>query len=281
VFGEHKFSGNQLAVVLESNRLTDIQRQKIANEMHFSETIFIKSGKLVKGSYNVQIYTPKTEIPFAGHPILGSAFIIRNFMTKNRPEIIFLNLQIGQIEVSIEKKGKEEVYWLKQPPVKFERVFTIGFFEQLLSLKESDFDTRYPIQEVTAGLPFVIVPLKSIESLKRAKVNCSFFEESFSGINSGILVFCRQTHLKNNDLSARVFVDILGIPEDPATGSANGCLAAYLKEHNFFGNPDFEIKVEQGFEINRPSLIYLRSNTEQDIIQIGGNVFLVAKGEFL
>jgi trans-2,3-dihydro-3-hydroxyanthranilate isomerase len=100
---------------------------------------------------------------------------------------------------------------------------------------------------------------------------------------AGILLFCPQTYSKTNKLNVRVFVDAFGIPEDPATGSGNGCLAAYLSKYQYFGNSDLEISVEQGYEINRPSILYLKTkaNKETILIQVGGQVRLVAKGELL
>ncbi len=147
-----------------------------------------------------------------------------------------------------------------------------------------DIDLRFPIQEVSTGLSFFIVPLKDIAALKKAKTNT---EKYFGLIKhteaKGILVFCPEAHEAGNDISVRVFVDYYGIPEDPATGSANGCLAGYLTRHRYFGQDGINIRAEQGYEIGRPSLILLRAEKRGDGIEVfvGGSAVIVARGELL
>ena len=134
------------------------------------------------------------------------------------------------------------------------------------------------------GLPFFIVPLKTLDALKSAKINrdkyFAFIKESWA---KGILVFCPQAHEARNDISVRVFVDCFGIPEDPATGSGNGCLAGYLVKHRYFGKDSIDLRSEQGYEIGRPSLLLLKAEQQGQRIHIsvGGKSVTVAKGEFL
>jgi len=143
---------------------------------------------------------------------------------------------------------------------------------------------RFPIQEVSTGLPFFIVPLRDIAALKKAKANP---EKYFSLIEhteaKGILVFCPETHEQGNDISVRVFVDYYGVPEDPATGSANGCLAGYLAKHRYFGQDKINLRAEQGYEIGRPSLILLRAEKQAEGIDVyvGGKAVIVARGDLL
>jgi trans-2,3-dihydro-3-hydroxyanthranilate isomerase len=131
---------------------------------------------------------------------------------------------------------------------------------------------------------FIIVPLKTLDAVKRAKVaKEKYFKLIENRQAKAILVFCPETYSQENDLNVRVFVDYYGIPEDPATGSGNGCLAGYLVKNRYFGKDQIDIRVEQGHEIGRPSLIYLRAeNKEGQIdISVGGKVVMVAKGELI
>jgi trans-2,3-dihydro-3-hydroxyanthranilate isomerase len=154
----------------------------------------------------------------------------------------------------------------------------------ILGLPVADIDGRYPVQEVSTGLPFFIVPLKTITALKAAKVDrdeyFAFIKDSWA---KGILVFCPQAHGEQNDISVRVFVDCYGIPEDPATGSGNGCLAGYLVKHRYFGKDSIDIRSEQGYEIGRPSLLLLKAEQKgaRINISVGGKAVTVAKGEFI
>jgi trans-2,3-dihydro-3-hydroxyanthranilate isomerase len=284
VFAQEKYEGNQLAVVENASKLTTEQMQRIANEMHFSETTFIRSRKKNEDGFGVRIFTPSMEVPFAGHPTLGTAYVIKHFLTSTVAEEIVLNLKVGKIPVAFEKTNAgEEILWMTQTPPVFGKKFQTKQFTSLLGLQELDFERKFPIQEVSTGISFVIVPLKTLDAVKRALVNSEEQRKFARECQAGILVFCPQTCSKGNDLHVRVFVDAFGIPEDPATGSGNGCLAAYLSRHRYFGKSAVIARVEQGFEMGRPSLLHLRAQKEGDAIrvQVGGRVVLVAKGKLL
>jgi trans-2,3-dihydro-3-hydroxyanthranilate isomerase len=256
--------------------------QKIANEMHFSETTFVQSNKLANDGYTVRIFTPSMEVPFAGHPTLGTAYVIRNFLSNIQPQYIKLNLKVGQIKVTFEQRqDNQEFLWMQQPQPEFKKTYPKPFFRKLLGLQLSDFDPNYPIQEVSTGLPFIIIPLKTLNAVKRARVNQNLLLNLEKKANAGIIVFSPETYQKENQLNVRVFVDLFGIAEDPATGSGNGCLAAYLSLHKYFGKPELDIKVEQGFEIKRPSILLLKVRSLEDKMQInvGGQVIFIAKGK--
>jgi trans-2,3-dihydro-3-hydroxyanthranilate isomerase len=154
----------------------------------------------------------------------------------------------------------------------------------VLGIDKSDIDERYPIQEASTGLSFIIVPLKSLGALKRIEVNKDRYYRLIKCTQSkAILAFCPETRDSSNDISARVFAEYYGIPEDPATGSANGALAGYLVKYRYFGKERIDIKVEQGYEVGRPSLIYLKAELRDNKIEIlvGGRVLLVANGELV
>jgi trans-2,3-dihydro-3-hydroxyanthranilate isomerase len=282
VFAEQKYAGNQLAVVNGGAALSSKQMQEIANEMHFSETTFILSDQKRNGGFDVRIFTPSAEVPFAGHPTLGTAYIIKRFIIKKPVSRVLLNLKVGQIPVNFEKIGaRQEILWMEQVSPTFGRTFSVPQFAQILKLDANDFDNRYPIQEVSTGLPFIIVPLKTLAAVKQARISEERLLELAKEVKAGILVFCPETYEKGNDLNVRVFADLFGVPEDPATGSANGCLAGYLSHHRYFGTDKVNVRVEQGYEIRRHSLLLLKAENREGKtrVHVGGKVILVASGK--
>lgn len=282
VFAESKYTGNQLAVFTgsEVENLSDNEMLQIAREMNYSETTFILSSTQRNSGYDVRIFTPVKELPFAGHPTLGTAYIIQREIIKSSVEKVILNLGVGQISVS----WKGEVLWMGQNVPTFAQKYQIESLAEVLNLEVDDIDMRFPIQEVSTGVPFIIVPLKSLTALKKAKVNLDKYYQFIQKAKvTEILIFCPETYNSINNLSVRVFAPYLGITEDPATGSANGCLAGYLAEYNYFGEAKVNIRVEQGYEINRPSLLLLKAEKKVAGIEVlvGGNVVMVAQGEFI
>jgi len=285
VFAEQKYAGNQLAVVRDARSLPDVQMQKIAKEMHFSETTFILSDKKRKGGYDVRIFTPEHELPFAGHPTLGTAYVIQQKVIRKNVDKLVLNLGVGQIPVTFSYREKlPDTLYMKQAEPIFGQSFDAGTISEILSLGFKDIDERFPIQEVSTGVPFIIVPLKSLDAMKRARiVRDKYFGLVEKTQAKSILIFCSETYSRENDLNVRVFADYLGVPEDPATGSANGCLAAYLTRHRYFGKPQVNVRVEQGYEIGRPSLLLLKAEERAWKIDVfvGGRVVMVAEGKLV
>jgi len=281
VFTEKKYAGNQLAVFRSAAGLSSEEMQKIAREINFSETTFILSDEQVNGGFDVRIFTPNEEVPFAGHPTIGTAHIIRSEILGGNADSVTLNLKVGQIPVTFSADGYS---WMKQISPKFGQQHKPEVFADMLGLGIHEINNRFPIEEVSTGLPFFIVPLKNLTALKKAKVNR---EKCFALIQNteakGILVFCPEAHEPQNDISARVFVDYYGVPEDPATGSGNGCLAGYLAKHHYFGRENVDVRSEQGYEIGRPSLLLLKAEQRGPNINIfvGGKSVVVAQGEFV
>jgi trans-2,3-dihydro-3-hydroxyanthranilate isomerase len=285
VFAVEKYTGNQLAVFTDAIALSDTQMQRIAKEINYSETTFITSPDLRDGGYDVRIFTPNKELPFAGHPTLGTAYIIQHTIINKPVEAVNLNLKVGQIPVTWHNTPDAgEVLWMRQKPPIFHKILDAAELAPVLSLGLDEIDSRFPIQEVSTGIPFIIVPLKTHDSLKQIRINREkYFELVENTQAKEILVFCPETYAPENDISVRVFAEYLGIPEDPATGSANGCLAGYLVEYSYFGEKPVDVRVEQGYEIGRPSLLLLKAQKNEDTIEVfvGGKVVMVAKGEFV
>lgn len=281
VFAEQKYAGNQLAVFRDAGWLSGQEMQKIAREINFSETTFILSDEPRNGGFDVRIFTPGEEVPFAGHPTLGTAHIIQRQILQGKAGRVVLNLKVGQIPVTL---GADGYSWMRQIQPVFGAQHPPELLAGVLGIDVSEIDERFPIEEVSTGLPFFIVPLKGITALKKAKVEKDRYFELVKHTNAkGILIFCPQTYEAHNDLSVRVFVDYYGVPEDPATGSGNGCLAGYLVQHRYFGQPHIDLRSEQGYEIGRPSLLLLKAEQSETGIDIsvGGKSILVAQGEFV
>ena len=286
VFAEQKYSGNQLAVFRNAADLSTEEMQTIAREMNFSETTFILSDEPQGGSYDVCIFTPGKELPFAGHPTLGTASVIQQEIIGQPVEQVTLNLQVGQIPVTF----GGDILWMKQVAPQFGETLEIDQLAPVLNLDESDFDPRFPIEEVSTGLPHIIVPLKTMDGLKRARVDSErYFDLIENTWAKPIMIFCPGGYNEEQDLGVRMFAECFGIAEDPATGSGSGCLAGYLVRHRYFGTSarrtgrNIDIRTGQGYEVNRPSTLYLKAATKEDSIEVhvGGKVAKIAVGEFV
>lgn len=285
VFSKTRYAGNQLAVVFDARDLSESSMQEIAREMHFSETAFVCSDGRADGSFCVRIFTPEHEVPFAGHPVLGTAYILQTKKIKKPVCEIVLDLQVGKIPVSLTyENGSPATLWMRQNPPVFTRVFPPDDIARILSLSCDAIDIRFPVEEVSTGLPAIIVPLKTRKALSEAKIDRKEYDRFVSSTDAkAIFIFCPEPHHPGSTFSARMFADYYGVPEDPATGSANGCLAGYLVSHRYFGADIIEIRVDQGYEINRPSLVLSRATLQGETIEVfvGGNVVTVGEGELV
>ncbi|MGI0494727.1 PhzF family phenazine biosynthesis protein [Alkalinema pantanalense CENA528] len=304
VFSEQKYAGNQLAVFLTDQSLSTERMQQLAREVNFSETTFVLSQAPRSGGYDVRIFTPTAELPFAGHPTLGTAYVIQQKLLQNQVPEVILNLAVGQIPVSLSypessnqsstqqptspdqqptSPDQPNILWMRQNSPEFGEQKTIAEIAPIIGLTEADFDDRYPIQMVSTGLPFLIVPLKTLDALQRIRVNRDHYQTLVQQGIPAIFVFCPETRNPAHQFSARMFAEAWGIPEDPATGSANGCFAGYLAQYRYLGSDRVDVQVEQGYEMGRPALLHLRATRSQEQIEVlvGGKVILVAQGEFV
>ena len=283
VFAEEKLQGNQLAVYPDAGMIHADLMQKIALEMNFSETTFITEKDIENLVFKVRIFTKESELPFAGHPTLGTAYVIKSMILKENIELLTLDMKAGMIPVAFTYTDDElDTVWMKQLNPLFGETHEPQQVADFLGLTVDDIDSRFPIQEVSTGVPFFIIPLRT----KAAVVNIRLDVEKLEKFNKNTkakwpLVFCPYTDKPGNDLKVRMITPFM---EDPATGSANGCLAAYLVRHRYFNESWIDVRVEQGAEVNRPSVLYLKakeiSPTEIEV-NVGGKVALVAKGELI
>ena len=272
-----KYTGNQLAVYLGDPPAALMQQ--LAKEINFSETTFVTSSQPENGGYNMRIFMPEVEVDFAGHPVLGTAFVIQREYIKRPVERLVLNLPIGPIPVTF---GADGIIWMRQNPPSFGARFGAAEMAAILNIDEDDIDSRYPIEEVSTGLAFALAPLRSLAAVQKARVKLDELR-ALLGAHDAIApaIFCSETLHAENDIHVRVLDDIYGAPEDPATGSANGCIAAYLVKHRVFGGDRIAIRSEQGYQIGRPSLLHLeaRETGGEIVVRVGGRVELVARGQ--
>lgn len=283
VFAEKKYRGNQLAVVRNASSLSRSEMQAIAREINYSETVFVLSDEKRNGGFDIRIFTPVKEIPFAGHPVLGAAYVIKEEIIGSPLEMININTGIGKIPVFFGYEDGVENLWMSQQNPVFGQKLPRAELSIVLGIGEAEMDHRFPVQEVSTGLNFIIVPLVDIEALKKIEVDLEKYRRLILNREAkAILVFCPVSG-ESYDLRVRVFADYYGVPEDPATGSGNGCLAGYLVKHQFFGEDKINLKVGQGHEIGRPSLLLIRAEKmgKEINIGVGGNVMMVVKGELL
>ena len=285
VFAERKYAGNQLAVVIDKDGLPESTMQDIAREMHFSETAFVRPEAQADGSFAARIFTPEHEVPFAGHPTLGTAFAIREEIIRKPVREVVLDLATGHIPVTFTGEGGASgILWMRQNSPAFTKDFDRATVAEVLSIPVDAIDPGFPVQEVSTGLPFILVPLASRNAVTMAKINRTAYDTLISTTAAkAVLVFCREPVHTENTLHARMFGDYYGVPEDPATGSATGCLAGYLLRNGYFSDMPPVVRVEQGYAVNRPSLLYCKAAKSGDLIDVdvGGNVIMVARGELL
>ncbi|MCI0706138.1 MAG: PhzF family phenazine biosynthesis protein [Ignavibacteriae bacterium] len=283
VFAEERYTGNQLAVVLNADGISEAEMLHIAQDMNFSETTFVRTKADRNGSFHVRMFTPTHEVAFGGHPILGTAWVIRNHVQQQIHKTLSLSLPVGQIPVSFEMMGDgREVPWFEAPLVTAGKTIKPELVANVLQIKQDDIDSRAPVQVFSAGVSAIVVPLRNLDALKRSSPDMegmNFLKRE--GLPQLIYLFCPGTRSEKNQLSARFFFMSNGVREDPATGNAASFLGVYLLEHQYFNKTDLTLRIEQGYEINRPSLVMLRAqkNGSSYEIHIGGSVIPTVRGE--
>jgi trans-2,3-dihydro-3-hydroxyanthranilate isomerase len=281
----YRFSGNQLATFYDSglnSLLDDSEMQGIAREMNFSETTFLLKSKNVQSGFGVRIFTPFKELPFAGHPTLGTAFVLKNKkLISSEDSSITIELGIGPTEVEFSR----DFISMTQPfPTYLAEYSDSSKLAIALGLNSDDISIRSPTQVLSCGAPFMIVPLVSMDAVKRTAPKKSQILEILEDMKSnGVVVFCTETIHSDSDLHARMFAPGLGVAEDPATGSAAGPLCGYVKEYRVIKNhdPETTVLIEQGHEIARPSLLRSRvMDSKGSHVSVAGVVRMTADGLF-
>jgi trans-2,3-dihydro-3-hydroxyanthranilate isomerase len=285
VFAERPYAGNQLAVIVGAGELSDDAMQRLAAETNYSETTFVTSAPEQDGGYRVRIFTPAREIAFAGHPILGTAWVIRHHVEPQASSAVRLNLLVGQVPVTFETSADGiEVAWFLAPPVVLGPTCARERIATALAISPADIETKAPVQQLSAGTSAMIVPLRSLKALQRSRLELDAFASlAAEGFPPLVYLFCVETHQPENDLCARFFFEAHGVREDPATGNGAAFLGAYLLEHRFFAGSKLSLRIEQGFEIRRPSLVMLRARMlgQSREASVGGRVIPTVEGQLI
>jgi trans-2,3-dihydro-3-hydroxyanthranilate isomerase len=280
VFSSRPFEGNPLAVFLDGRGLGDQEMQALAREMNLAETTFIlprESSVERERGVRVRIFTVQEELPFAGHPTLGTAFQLRGSTGARE---IALDLNAGRVPVQFEEKLGQPVFGeMTQVDPEFGPRHDRETVVRATGLRDGDIDPSLPIQTVSTGLSFTIVPLRGLEIIRNLRVDMRGSEEYLERSGGKFFYFVsRETVDPAARLHARM---IFYNGEDPATGSAAGCAAAWMVAHGV-AQPDEHVLIEQGVEIQRPSRIFVRASRRDDRVvnvRVGGNVVEMLRGE--
>ncbi len=283
VFAERRYAGNPLAVVTRADGLSSEQMQAIAAEINYSETTFVGATANADGSHPVRMFTPAREIAFAGHPILGTAWVIRHESPRPMASVT-LDLKVGAVPVAFETAGDRETCWFTAPKVTLGPTCDREPIAAALGLSPEDIDPAGPVQQCGAGTSAMVVPLRSLAALRRCTLDLGVYQAlAAQGFPPLVYAFCRETRDPRNQLSARFFFEAHGVREDPATGNGAAFLGAYLLRHGLLGTGDLSLRIEQGHEVRRPSLVQLRARRADDgpSIEVGGGVVPTARGELI
>ncbi|NHJ02998.1 MAG: PhzF family phenazine biosynthesis protein [Candidatus Heimdallarchaeota archaeon] len=282
----YNFSGNQLATFWDSQenkKLSMEEMQGITREMNFSESTFLFPSMIGNCSSKVRIFTPGREIPFAGHPTLGTAFVLKEKeIISMKTNQTTMELGIGPIDIQF----TSEYISMKQPRAQFLEEFPdVDLLASILNLKRQDFSNDYIPEFVSTGFPFLIIHLKSLAAVQNASPNVRMLLENLKSMPSQeLLIFSNETVHPESTVHVRMFAPSAGVPEDPATGSAAGPLGVYLLKYNIGKvSLDTPVVIEQGYEMNRPSqlLTYVQKRKNADYeVHVSGKVRKTAEGIF-
>jgi trans-2,3-dihydro-3-hydroxyanthranilate isomerase len=280
VFTSRALEGNPLAVFPDGRSLSDDEMQAIAKEMNLSETTYIlprDAATEKERGVRVRIFTVQEELPFAGHPVLGTAFALRG---NSGASEIKLELNGGTIPVSFEEKPGHPTFGeMRQNDPVFGHMHDVKKIAEVTGIPFADIDSDFPVQTVSTGVPFTILPLRGLQQIRRLDINQSRSSE-YLGASGGKFFFC--VSRETVDPAARLHARMLFYNgEDSATGSASGCAAAWMVQHGV-AKPDERVLIEQGVEMKRPSRIFVRasrSNGRVVNVRVGGNVVEVLRGE--
>ena len=287
VFTDRALTGNSLAVFLDGRGLSTEQMQALAREMNLSETTFILPGDAAAEKtrgVRVRIFTVQEELPFAGHPTLGTAFVLRG---QTGAAEIRLDLNVGTVPVRFTGEPPQPAFGeMTQMNPEFGAIHDVNDVARVTGLSAADFDGSAPIQTVSTGVPFTIAALRSLKTLQNLRLDLAA-AEYLAGSGGRFFYFvCRETVDPKARLHARM---IFYNGEDPATGSAAGCCSAWMVAHGVAAS-DKQVLIEQGLEVHRPSRIFVRA-TKQDSqqenrqdnqvvnVRVGGNCVEVLRGQ--
>ena len=288
VFSDTRFGGNPLAVLPDARGLTDVQMQQIAREFNFSESTFVFPAEQGH-TRRVRIFTPTTEVPFAGHPNIGTAFALANCGELGdiaQPTQIVFEEKAGLVPITLRRRSDNSISCELQAPEQLSMGLEIAVEDiaACLSLTADDVvtETHTPVV-ASVGLPFVVAELSTTDALANAKIVLDGFARLADfGVAPDLHVYVRSDD--EYDLRARMFAPFDGVTEDPATGSANCALAALLAQNDTMPSGNFEWRIAQGVEMGRPSELFARARKDDGRVTatwIAGSCVMVSEGQII
>ncbi len=286
VFTDRPFSGNQLAVFPDAVSIPDDRLQSIAREFNFSETVFVYPPRDPKHTKRVRIFTPGNELPFAGHPTIGTAIVLEHLgivPMKGAETTIVLEEGVGPVPVVLRKKEQTPLFaqlTAAKLPEFTDVVPPVETIARLLGVQIADVNVeRFPLRFVSVGFPFLFVAVKSRSVLGAIRIDTATMERLQL---KEIFVFTDEPEQQHFHFRARMFAPLIGIPEDPATGSAAAAFAGYLASRDPRSDGILQWNIEQGFEMGRPSLLFIEAEKKNGAItavRVGGNAVMMMHGE--
>lgn len=288
VFTNRAFGGNPLAVFTNPRGLSPVIMQAIAKEMNLSETTFVLPPQDPTHNYQVRIFTPAVELPMAGHPTVGTAFVLahEHMISLAGPETtIVFEEGVGPIEVMLSAQGEYvQSIFMRQPLP----IFGPHFDErervaEMLSLEPDALDESLPLEVVSCGVPFLFVPIKRLEHIRAIRFHRDVWEQALIDFEAPhVFAFTQEVETPRSTVHSRMFAPAMGIPEDPATGAASGPLGCYLVQHKLVPPAKTaSIISEQGIEMGRPSFIQIKIDQEEGKISgvsVGGECYFMGEG---
>ena len=281
VFTTEPFSGNPLAVIPNADGLSDAQLQRVANEFNLSETSFVFPSENAASGIRARYFTPTQELPMAGHPSVGTVFALDKLGKFTGQAEVTLMLNVGPVQMTLERRGdKLKRVWMNQGIPELLEIFDKVKVAAALGLSEGELEPDLPVQLGSAGNPFLLVPVVSLDALARAQVSLPELAELLRGEHRAVFAFTR--HTPESDIRARMLGAALGVYEDPATGSAHGPLGAYLAAHtDILPGDKAEFVSHQGVEMGRKSELFVRLERTASGVQVsvGGAAVKVGEGQ--
>ena len=279
VFTANALEGNQLAVFTDASALSTEQMQRIAKETNYSETTFVIPRSFEETremGHRVRIFTTSEELPFAGHPTLGTAWVLRGI---GGADEIVLDLNVGKIHVAFSVEEGRAFGEMRQRDPQFGQTHSRKEVAQAVGLSPEEISADVPIHSVSTGMMFVIVPIERLQTMENLTLDLKRAQEYLERTDGKFFFFvCRETVDPKARLHARM---IFYNGEDPATGSASGCAAAWMVKYGVAKSEE-RVLIEQGIEMKRPSRIFVRAEKKGDEVinvRVGGHAVEVARGE--
>jgi trans-2,3-dihydro-3-hydroxyanthranilate isomerase len=296
VFTDRPFGGNPLAIFPDARGIGLRTMQAIAKEFNLSETTFVLPPSEAGADSHVRIFTPAAELPIAGHPTVGTAFVMARESVlahqQSKPTTMFLQEGVGIIAVTLDWNiDRAPRITMQQPlPTFGPRFVDPAMLASVLGLEPTDLRSDLPCEIVSCGVPFLLVPIKDLQTIKRISFQQGLWQQFLANFASPhILAFTQETQLQTNQtdeagVHSRMFAPAFGISEDPATGAANGPLGSYLVHYGAVPRQEgtFSLISEQGFEIGHPSLMYItveHSDRRIRSVSVGGHCVYMGEGE--